>query len=349
MDAMVDPLLALAAFAVLALAVGLIVWPRRGLLARAARRRAVSERVRLEDAVKHCLTMEGSGRVATVDSLAGALEIPRDVAAVLAGRLAAQGFAHADDGALRLTETGRHEALRVVRSHRLVERYLADRTGVDPAEWHAEAERIEHELSEAEAERLSASMGHPLVDPHGDPIPTAGGELPEGRGAALTSLAVGESARVTHVEDEPAETFGRLVEAGLRPPALLTRLEAPAGRVRFRLDGVVQEVDALAASGVTVEPLLEGEEADTVTAHATLASLAPGESARVLRLSPACQGPQRRRLLDLGVVPGTVITAEFASASGDPVAYRIRGALIALRRRHAEWIVVEPVGADVAA
>jgi DtxR family Mn-dependent transcriptional regulator len=69
----------------------------------------------------------------------------------------------------------------------------------------------------------------------------------------------------------------------------------------------------------------------------------------VLRLAPACQGPQRRRLLDLGVVPGTVITAELASASGDPVAYRIRGALIALRRRHAEWIVVAREAAGAAA
>lgn len=346
---MVDPLVALVVFLVVVLATALVSWPRSGLLARGRRRRAVTERVRTEDAVKHCLTMENGGRRATVESLAGALEISRDGAAGLAARLADAGLARAEDGALVLTEAGRHDALRVVRSHRLWERYLADRTGVDPTEWHAEAERLEHQLSADDAERLSAMMGHPLVDPHGDPIPTAGGELPEGSGVALASLPVGASARVTHVEDEPPETFGRLVEAGLAPPALLTRLEAPVGRVRVRVEGVAHDIDALAAAGVTVEPLAEGEMADTTVAHDTLASLAAGESGRVLRLAPACQGPQRRRLLDLGVVPGTVIIAEFASASGDPVAYRIRGALIALRRRHAEWIVVEKVRADVAA
>jgi DtxR family Mn-dependent transcriptional regulator len=61
----------------------------------------------------------------------------------------------------------------------------------------------------------------------------------------------------------------------------------------------------------------------------------------VVRLSAACQGLQRRRLLDLGVVPGTRVTAEFASPGGDPIAYRIRGALIALRRVQAELIQVD--------
>jgi DtxR family Mn-dependent transcriptional regulator len=346
---MVDPLVALLVFLVVALVLGVSFWPRRGLAARAGRRSSQSERVRVEDAIKHCVTVETAGRRATLESLAGALEIPRDEAARLAERLSELDLARAEDGALALTEAGRQWALRIVRSHRLWERYLADRTGVEPAEWHTEAERLEHELSEADAERLSAKMGHPLVDPHGDPIPTATGDLPAVRGVALPGLPIGASARVTHVEDEPAESFHRLVRAGLAPPALLTRLESASNRVRVRIDGAEHELDALAASGVTVEPLAEGEEGDTGTVHATLASLVPGASARVLRLAPACQGPQRRRLLDLGVVPGTVITAEFASAAGDPVAYRIRGALIALRRRHAEWVVVQPLDGEVAA
>ena len=62
----------------------------------------------------------------------------------------------------------------------------------------------------------------------------------------------------------------------------------------------------------------------------------------VAYISRACQGAQRRRLLDLGVVPGTPITREMTSAGGDPAAYRIRGALIALRRSQAVWIHVAP-------
>jgi Fe2+ transport system protein FeoA len=72
-----------------------------------------------------------------------------------------------------------------------------------------------------------------------------------------------------------------------------------------------------------------------------------GESGTVVDVSPACQGSQRRRLLDLGVVKGTRITAELVSAAGDPVAYRIRGALIALRREQAGWIRIERQSAPV--
>jgi Fe2+ transport system protein FeoA len=68
----------------------------------------------------------------------------------------------------------------------------------------------------------------------------------------------------------------------------------------------------------------------------------------VVRLADACQGPQRRRLLDLGVVPGTIVTAEFSSPGGDPIAYRIRGALIALRRVQAKLIQVDPGAERVA-
>ena len=89
-------------------------------------------------------------------------------------------------------------------------------------------------------------------------------------------------------------------------------------------------VDLVDARNVTVRVLAEGESAEGPSE--TLADLAPGEMGRVLGLSPACRGQQRRRLLDLGVVKGTEITAEMVSAAGDPVAYLIRGALIALRR-----------------
>jgi DtxR family Mn-dependent transcriptional regulator len=342
---MVDPVVALTIFAALAAGVAAVLWPRHGLVARLGRRAAADARVRLEDAVKHCYTAESGGHAAGVESLAGALEIPRDEAARLAARLGEEGLADADGGALRLTERGRAQALRLVRSHRLVERYLADRTGLAPGEWHEEAERLEHRLTAADTARLSAAMGHPLVDPHGDPIPTELGELPEGLGTALAALPAGATARVTHVEDEPRAQFDRLVAQGLTPGAVLTRIPAPGALVRFRLEGLVHELDALAAAGVTVEPLADGEDADTATTHETLGAVRPGDSARVLRISSACQGPQRRRLLDLGVVPGTVITAELEGASGDPVAYRIRGALIALRRHHADWIVVERVPA----
>jgi len=68
--------------------------------------------------------------------------------------------------------------------------------------------------------------------------------------------------------------------------------------------------------------------------------LRPGEEGVVVRLGGQVHGAQRRRMLDLGLVPGTVVRAELASLSGDPVAYRIRGAVIALRRAQADDILI---------
>jgi len=96
-------------------------------------------------------------------------------------------------------------------------------------------------------------------------------------------------------------------------------------------------LDSAHAANVTVEPLAPGT-LPRMPAR-TLADAEPGEVVHVIGISPICQGPQRRRLLDLGLVPGTEVVAELVSTSGDPVAYRIRGALIALR--HAQAAVVE--------
>ena len=72
-----------------------------------------------------------------------------------------------------------------------------------------------------------------------------------------------------------------------------------------------------------------------------LSTLEIGENGTVVGLSPQLRGPERRRMLDLGLIPGTVVGAEIRSASGDPVGYRIRGAVIALRREQADQVRIE--------
>jgi DtxR family Mn-dependent transcriptional regulator len=88
---------------------------------------------------------------------------------------------------------------------------------------------------------------------------------------------------------------------------------------------------------VTVVPIDLPTDVSTMT---RLSTLAPGESAVVVELATSCSCAQRSRLLDLGLVPGTHVTSELRGPSGDPTAYRIRGALIALRRDQASHIFV---------
>ena len=101
---------------------------------------------------------------------------------------------------------------------------------------------------------------------------------------------------------------------------------------RMRIEAEMQEhvLAPVVAANLTVEPI--GDVVERVLPDRRLSSLAVGQQATVVDISPACRGVERRRLLDLGVVPGTVIRAELASTAGDPMAYRIRGAMIALRK-----------------
>lgn len=338
---MVDPILALFVFALLLLVGALILWPDRGLAARISRIMGMTQRVRLEDCLKHLYKGELAGRVCSVESTAGTLGISRGQAAELLARLEEMDLARASGTGFELTEGGRENAIHLVRTHRLLERYLADRTGVSPVDWHRQAERREHDLSPEDTNALASRLGHPLYDPHGDPIPTPDGVLPPRTGVPITTLNAGDVASIIHLADEPRKIYEALIEAGLSPSMPVKVLEAAPGEVRFETEGHVHALSPVVARQITVEPLPEAD----LTGEATesLADLEDGQEARVLGIHARLQGPQRRRLLDLGLVPGTEVTAELSSAGGDPVAYRIRGALIALREDQARWVQVDRV------
>jgi DtxR family Mn-dependent transcriptional regulator len=341
---MSEPLIALVSFGLGSALAAVLLWPRRGVLARYLGRRLL-ERVRIEDALKQLYNAEYAGRPAGLESLAGALELRRARVAHRLSGVESAGLVGWTVRGVELTESGRSYALEVLRSHRLWERYLADRTGLSPAEWHAEAERREHTMTPEEADLLSASLGHPRYDPHGDPIPGADGRMPPLVGESLTVLGAGDAAVVVHLEDEPAEVYAALVGAGLGPGTRLEVLGVAPGEVRIRATGREHRLESVVAASIEVVRLPGGGEGDAGVE--ALASLRQGEPAEVVRSAAACQGTHRRRLLDLGVVPGTVITARLRSASGDPVGYEIRGALIALRREQAERILVRRVAAGV--
>ncbi len=334
---MPDPLFALLVFAGLMLLCAAIFWPESGVVPRLRRLARLTERVRLEDVLKQLHKLEYDRIPATAESVAGGVQISRHHAIRLLQRLEERGFARARGTRFFLTAKGRTHALRIVRTHRLWERFLADRTGTPPQDWHGQAEAREHMLSASEADELAAALGHPVYDPHGDPIPTASGEVPARSGTPLSALRSGERAIITHLEDEPPEIYRELIALGLGLTAQVERLEGRVGRVRFRTGRKVHDIAGAVARNVTVEPVADVLDPGPLW---TLADIVPGESATVAGISPRCQGPARRRLLDLGVVSGTVVHARMRSAGGDPVAYDIRGALVALRREQARFILL---------
>jgi DtxR family Mn-dependent transcriptional regulator len=112
--------------------------------------------------------------------------------------------------------------------------------------------------------------------------------------------------------------------------------------IEIEADGRAVVLAPLAAANVTVRPSA-GDEAGAAVQSRSLADLELGRTVRVERISPACRGVERRRLMDLGIVAGTEITPERRSLTGDPTVYVVRGTRIALRREQALTILVETV------
>jgi len=337
-----DPLTSILIAALLA-ALGLLVFlPGRGLLPRWRRARRLGERVLTEDALKHLHRSQTHGRAATLHSLAGALNVHANQAARLLEDLQARGLVATEGETFRLTPQGRDYALRVIRAHRLWEEHLAEQTGFAEAEWHDQAEFYEHLLSEQETQALADQLGNPAYDPHGDPIPTPYGEFRHHAGQPLTSLPVDAPLRIVHIEDEPEAVYAQLVAEGLFPGMSARITESSPQRIRLWAGGDEHLLAPVVAANVSAVPLVV-EEAPAVEDGLPLSDLRSGEQGRVIALSPRFRGAERRRMLDLGILPGTLVEREMTSPSGDPTAYRIRGALIALRREQAHGIRIEKI------
>jgi DtxR family Mn-dependent transcriptional regulator len=342
---MPDPLLALIIGALLVAAGLAFFWPGRGLYYRWQTAGRVNDRVRTEDALKHIHKCEMHGRRPTLESVAGALGVSTDAAASLLSRMHALGLVNAASGDYALTPQGRDAALHIIRAHRLWESYLADQTGFDEQEWHQQAERLEHDLQPEQVEALAAQLGRPTHDPHGDPIPDPDGRYVYHGGRPLPALALDAPARIVHIEDEPETIYAQLVAEGLYPGMDVRLLEVSSTRVRFWANGDEHLLAPLLAANISVLPVeamaaAPGAHAPIESAE-TLATLRPGQQGQVVAISPRCRGAERRRMMDLGILPGATIAAELVSPSGDPTAYRIRGAMIALRREQAQLINIQ--------
>jgi DtxR family Mn-dependent transcriptional regulator len=336
---MINPATALLSALVFLATLVIVFWPDRGLFWRLRRAFQASERVQAEDALKHLFDCEYKGRIANLQSLSGTLSISGNRAAEILSELESEELVTPTDTGYTLTSEGRSYALRVVRTHRLWERYLSDETGLEPQAWHQEAELREHTLSERETEQLAASMGHPRFDPHGDPIPTASGDIAPPQGRPLPQLPIGKIAEIVHVEDEPDAVYAQIVAEGLHPGMRVRVNEISPQRIRFEANAEEYVLAPIVADNLSVVPL--AEEVEMEGPYERLSALDIGDRAKVIAISPSLRPRERRRMLDLGLVPGTEVTAEIRSPSGDPTGYRIRGAVIALRSDQAVQIQIE--------
>jgi len=318
--------------------------PRYGLVDQWRKRREKRTRTLFEDALKHVLTWQQRGQDATLESLAGHLELSSRRIVPIVTAMSERGLLRSESGALRLTAEGERLGVHIMRAHRLWERYLSDDAGMPLGRLHSAAEKAEHELTAERLAQLDAHLGHPQSDPHGDPIPAPDGSVAALDAVALTDWPSDERARIVHVEDEPPVIFQQILAADLLPGKTLRVLErTPHGMVISDGDSEHDLAHAVAANIQVASELRAPERpADAVR----LSELDVGVEASVLELDDRCRGFSRRRLMDLGITPGARIEVAMENTFGDPRAFRIRGTTIALRRDQAHQVWIVPAHAE---
>jgi DtxR family Mn-dependent transcriptional regulator len=181
----------------------------------------------VEDYTKAIYALEArdSGPVSTT-ALAERLGVTPASASGMVKRLCELGLVtHRRYHGVLLTDAGRRVALEVIRHHRLLELYLVENLGVPWDRVHQEAEILEHVLSEDLEELIAAKLGHPTLDPHGDPIPSRELTIEEVSTESLESLEPGVTGIFARVSDSDPDMLRYLAELGIAPGAVLEVVE----------------------------------------------------------------------------------------------------------------------------
>ncbi|GEL17301.1 metal-dependent transcriptional regulator [Pseudonocardia asaccharolytica] len=172
----------------------------------------------VEDTLKTIFVLAGRGSPVSTSALAYELAVTPPTASSMLKRLEAHGLVHrTEDHLAALTAHGARHAQQMVRRHRLLEAFLAQVLHVPWDEVHAEAEVLEHAVSDRLLARIDELLGHPTLDPHGDPIPSLGGNHVESWGQRLDQVRPGTRFRVERVYDRDSAALRYLADLGVQP------------------------------------------------------------------------------------------------------------------------------------
>src|ERR671922_568345 len=196
--------------------------------------------VAIQDYLKEIYKLQAGGERATTTAIAKRMGVAPSSATSMLKKPAALALAeHAPYRGITPSPAGTRIALEVIRHHRLLEQYLAETLGLGIDAVHAEADRLEHVLSEELEARIDEQLGYPTHDPHGDPIPDAGLNVDRTALRSLEALAPGEEATVRRVPDGDAGLLPYLAKLTLVPGRRVTmrRLEPFGGPLTVDVGG----------------------------------------------------------------------------------------------------------------
>jgi DtxR family Mn-dependent transcriptional regulator len=209
----------------------------------------------IQDYLKEIYKLQGESGKATTSAIAERMDVAASSATAMVKKLTALGLAaHEPYRGVVLTSAGEAVAIEVIRHHRLLEQYLAETLGLSIDAVHAEADRLEHALSEELEALIDASLGYPTHDPHGDPIPDAELRIDTQKLGSLEALEEGEEATVRRVPDGDPKLLRYLDDLGLVPGRRVRlRTVAPfQGPLTVEIDGRESAISRDLAARISV-------------------------------------------------------------------------------------------------
>ncbi|MBD0776329.1 DtxR family transcriptional regulator [Maribacter sp. ANRC-HE7] len=334
-----DPLLALLVFLGICLLGFLFFRPNNGWFWLINKGSQSTDKIIVEDILKRLYHNENAGKYLNINDIVRTLKQSDKMVIDSIDNMATLGLVRISGDVVKLTKSGSDYALRIIRAHRLWERYLADKTGFNKTEWHQRAERKEHELSMDETNLLAHKLGNPQFDPHGDPIPTITGKMAELKGVPVSELKTHTIGRIIHIKDKPDIIYKQIMAENIHIGSIIRVVEKSPERIVFHSEGEAFKLAPIMAGNITVSILEKNISYEEDILRLNI--LKENEKAKIIGISKEIRGESRRRLLDLGFVKGANVSIDLLNPLGEPKAYLIKGTSIALRNDQASKILIK--------
>ncbi|GBF19312.1 MULTISPECIES: metal-dependent transcriptional regulator [Arenibacter] len=334
-----NPTIALAVFFALSILAYLLFRPNKGWFWLIRNNSVSNDKIVVEDVLKLLYHNENADKHLNINDIIRTLKYNDKIILECINKMSDHELISIQGDSVKLTKSGSDYALRIVRAHRLWEKFLAEKTGFKESEWHERAERMEHELTKVDADILSSQLGNPQFDPHGDPIPTNTGKIAKIKGIPVSELPIGTIGRIVHIKDKPEIIYKQILAENIHIGSVIRIMEKTPARIEFHSEGEAFVLAPIMAGNITVSVL----EKDVVFEEnlARLSILKENETAKIIGISKEIRGDSRRRLLDLGFVKGAEVKIDLLNPLGDPKAFLIKGTSIALRQNQASKILIQ--------
>ncbi len=257
-----------------------------------------------------------------------------------------------------LTPEGERLAHRLLRRHRLWEVFLVEKLGFEHERAHEMACELEHATPDLLSDQLDVFLGQPRINPRGEPIPAADGSVAARPLRPLATLSAGQQGHVARcdIDDEAVRAF--LDRRGIRPGATLTVIATADDSLLVQVDDVsislaralaeALQVDTKSAVSTPTQPTLKKEQTEMKARmpinQISLDKLRAGQRGVVVRVGG--KGPAKRRMMDMGLVPGSEVKVVRVAPLGDPIEFEVKGYSLSLRKSEAREITIEVPAED---